>query len=67
MRCIRAPFDEFCKALNSERQHEIFAADEQRRLLETELEQKRKSKSDPNELAQIREEIELLKNKKRRG
>mgnify|MGYP001024667762 FL=1 len=64
MRYIREPFDSFCKVINDKNQHELFAADEKCRLLEAELEQKRKSRSDPEELAGLREEIELLKKKK---
>lgn len=64
MRYIREPFDSFCKVINDQNQHELFAADEKCRLLEAELEQKRKSRSDPEELAGLREEIELLKKKK---
>lgn len=49
MRYIREPFDSFCKVINDKNQHELFAADEKCRLLEAELEQKRKSRSDPEE------------------
>ena len=42
MRYIREPFDSFCKVINDKNQHELFAADEKCRLLEAELEQKRK-------------------------
>ena len=64
MRYVRDPFDEFTATYHNSEKKELFEAEERHIQLRTELDQKRKSKTAPAELAEIRENIELLEKKK---
>lgn len=64
LRYIREPFDKFTAYYQNSEKEELFKADEKLNQLRAELDQKRKSKTHPDELAKIRTSIELLEKEK---
>lgn len=64
MRYVREPFDEFKAAHQNSEKKELFKKREMLTQLRAELDQKRKIKAEPAELAEIRENIELMEKKK---